>query len=221
MYDSRSDSRQSADAPKEVESEREAPPLPPVRRKANIALWAIGVLVVLLIGVVGWWQFSEQRLARQFAAERAEMTETFAAERQAAVAAAAESSRAQVESAYRLFGSSLGWAVRSALLRDNLDQVDQYFTQLVQEKRVRLAALAAPDGKILLASDRNLQDSAFASHFPESLLSVREVTVASPDAAARYMAIPFMGLSQQLGVVVLAFNTAPGANTAPAAPAAR
>jgi uncharacterized protein HemX len=74
MYDSRSDSRQSADAPKEVESEREAPPLPPVRRKANIALWAIGVLVVLLIGVVGWWQFSEQRLARQFAAERAEMT---------------------------------------------------------------------------------------------------------------------------------------------------
>jgi hypothetical protein len=213
MYDSRTQTRESTVEANDYTGTGPAPGTP--RQRRNIAWYVAAVLAVILLGVIAWWQFSQQRLERQFAAERVAMTQAFEAERQAAVTAAQEASRPQIESAYRLFGTTFGWAVRSAMLRENLDQVDQYFTQLVQSKQVQLAALASTDGKILLASDRNLQDSAFSSHFPESLLKVREVTVVSSGSGPRHMAIPVLGLTDQLGVIVLALNEAATPVTAP------
>ena len=178
----------------------------PSRKPWTVPAWAAIVLAALLLAALGWRQFSVISAGAQFDSERDALVEKLNAEKAAALMRARGALARETDEAFRLFGTALSWTVRSAMLRNNRDEIDQYFTQLVKHDRIRLALLAGPDGKITLASDRNYQEAAFGEHFPAALLQENVVTLHPGEGALKRLVIPVHGLSSRLGTVLVVYE---------------
>lgn len=116
-----------------------------------------------------------------------------------------EALRRRTEESDMLFGRALAWAVRSAMLRKNLDEIGQYVTALVKNPRIELVLVADKSGKVLVSSDQRLQGARLSAQLPPALLNVDEVTLEPPDAQRRLMVLPIQGLTTRLGTVVVRF----------------
>jgi hypothetical protein len=99
----------------------------------------------------------------------------------------------------------LAWAIRGELIRNNLDQIDQYFSQLVQVERIKLAVLSSQEGKMLVASDKKFQEGEFGQVFPAELLNEAQVSI-HPQGEDRLLVMPIMGLNTRLGTAVLRYT---------------
>ena len=181
------------------------PPAAPRRSIAGIRvpLWMPLLLLVLLIAVLAWRQISVTSAEKRFETERQELTSSLEADKAAAVARMRQALSKEHEEALRLFATALGWTIRDAMMRDNRDQIDQYFTQLVKDARVRLALLADPNGKIIVSSDRNFQGAAFSQHFPAALLQESSISIRLGEEQTRRLVVPIHGLSAPLGTVII------------------
>lgn len=105
----------------------------------------------------------------------------------------------------RLSVVPLGWAIRSEMLRRDLGRVDAFLTEFVQEEGVRRAVLGGPAGSILVSTDKNLEGQAFSTHFPAALLRLSEPEVREPEpgAGSYRIAVPILGPTRSLGVLVV------------------
>lgn len=175
--------------------------------RTGVPLWVTLLLLAVVVAVIAWRQYSVVSAERRFEADRQELTSRLNAEKASAVARTRQALIQHNEDAWRLFGTALGWTVRDAMMRDNRDQIDQYFTQLVKDARVRLVLLADPNGKVIVSSDRNFQGVAFSQHFPPGLLQGKDAVIVAADASTRRLVVPVHGLSAQLGTVVIDFET--------------
>lgn len=109
------------------------------------------------------------------------------------------------EEALRLFSTPFAWAVRREAMASNLDQVDQYFVDLVQLPGFESAVLAEPDGKIVVASDRKQLAQSFNSLYPAEYLAFSDIKILREANGRLRAVIPVMGLNQQLGTLVLVY----------------
>jgi hypothetical protein len=173
----------------------------------RVPVWVPIVLLVLLVLALLWRQIGVSGAERRFAAERQALVQQAEADRSAretqARAALAQSS----DDAHVLFGTALAWSVRSAMIRRNLDEVDQYIVTLAQHPRIALVLLADPQGTILLASDRSLLKAPFAKHFPAALLEAQAVEVHPAEGEERRLILPIQGLTERLGTMLVVYTT--------------
>ncbi len=168
-------------------------------RKIQIGLAV--ALVVVAVAMYAWKTVAlgamEDKLAQAEAQHAQARTELIERARQL--------DARQGEAALRRFSAPLAWAVRREVMAGNLDQVDQYFTDLVQSQGFQSAVLAKPDGKIVVASDRRQLAAPFSSLYPEQYLQAGDIRVErSPDGKMRAV-IPIMGLNQHLATLVLEY----------------
>jgi hypothetical protein len=199
-----------------MEEEASRPEPPPERSESALArlhatrvpLWIPLVLLVLLIAAIAWRQIGVGTAERRVEAERQQLVQQTEAERSAMRARAQQALAQASEDAHMLFGTALAWTVRSALIRKNLDEIDQYIITLAQHPRIGLALLADTQGQILLASDRALLGAPFAEHFPPALLETAAVMVHPGEGDQRRLVLPIQGLTERLGTMVLVY-TAP------------
>lgn len=168
----------------------------------KLPLWISLLLVVLLIVMFVWKQAAVGQ-AEQRMQEQAQQLET---EKAAIRAEAADMLAKNSEAAHQLLGTSLAWAIRGELIRNNLDQIDQYFNELVKNERIKLAVLSNQEGKILVASDKKYQDTEFGQAFPATLLETTEVTIQDTDGSVKLLVMPIMGLNNRLGTAVLSYT---------------
>src|SRR4051812_22058048 len=88
-------------------------------------------------------------------------------EREELLHSSTETLAAQTSALLRLTALPLGWACRSALLKDDLTAIDTYLRRMVQEPHVTGVVLAGPDGVITHASDQKLQGRPAQKVFPD------------------------------------------------------
>lgn len=112
----------------------------------------------------------------------------------------------KAEESLHLFSVPIAWVIRREAMAGNLDQIDQYFTDLVQMRGFQAAVLARPDGKILVASDRKQLADAFASLYPAEYLQASDIRIERTASGNLRAIIPVLGLNQQLGTVVLEYT---------------
>ena len=185
------------------------PDAPPVRKEPmKLPLWVTLAAIGVLLALLAWRHYAAVSTERSFESRQQELTTRLEGERAAAVSRTREALSAESEEAMKLFGTALGWTIRSALMRENHDEIDQYFTELVKRERIRLALLAGPDGQVLVSSDRNYQASPFSQHFPESLLQEPAVALHAAEGQSKRLVIPVQGLSRRLGTVLLVYEAA-------------
>jgi hypothetical protein len=168
----------------------------------KLPLWVSLLLVVLLIVAFVWKQAAVSQVEQQMQ-EQAQQLETA----KAAIRAEAASALAQnSDAAHSLLGTSLSWAIRGELIRNNLDQIDQYFAELVKVERIKLAVLSDPAGKLLVSSDKKYQDGEFAQAFPAELLNEAGVAVRPGPDGTKLLVMPIMGLNARLGTAVISYT---------------
>ena len=182
-------------------------PLAPLQ-DIRLPLWVSLVLLALLILVFVWSRFSGAGAEQRLAQEHQQLAQKLEAEKSAMQREAQDALARQTQDLQVLFGAALAWAVRSAMLRNNLDEVDQYFVELVKNPRISLALLADADGKVLRTSDRKYLDARFSEHFPAELLRGEDVAVHPDEGNRRRLVLPIQGLTSRLGTVLLVY--APG-----------
>lgn len=92
------------------------------------------------------------------------------------------------------------WAVRSEMMRNNLEEVNNLFLAFVQEKGIRMIDLIDPESsKIILSTDKKNQgtqvtNSAFLNVTEQSVIKSEEKT---------YIVSPVMGINKMTGILVV------------------
>jgi hypothetical protein len=174
----------------------------------KVPVWAALLLLVLVIGMTARWQ-----LALSAADERVTLVrQELARQNEAEKAALAAANRAEVmrhsEEAYRLFGGALAWAVRSALARNDMDEIDRYFTMLVKSDLIDLALLTDAHGKIIVSTDRHFYAARFDRDFPAAFLREKSAAVHRSDHR-NTLVVPIEGPRSRLGTALVVY-TPPG-----------
>ena len=98
------------------------------------------------------------------------------------------------------------WSVRTAMLSGNVEQVDQYLYQFVQEKNFELILVADANGKIISATNQKYKDESFADHFEPSLLRADGTMLNTADSTSIKVATPIMGLNSKLGTLYAVYR---------------
>lgn len=162
------------------------------------------VIALLLVAAImhGWRVASVGAMENKLAVAESKQAEA----RAQLIEQARQLDTRKTEESLRLFSVPIAWVIRREAMAGNLDQVDQYFTDLVQMRGFQAAVLARPDGKILVASDRKQLADAFASLYPAEYLQASDIRVERTASGNLRAIIPVLGLNQQLGTVVLEYT---------------
>ena len=96
--------------------------------------------------------------------------------------------------------STLALAIRSEMIADNMNQVNQYFVQSLNNVKVeRLILVNQSSGKVILSTNKKDEGTIFGM---KELVSAKNPMTKVYDCKT-YAATPIMGLNMQLGVLVM------------------
>jgi hypothetical protein len=168
-----------------------------VERKVNLVL--IVFLAALGAGMYLWKMSTERVLVDKVSLSEAKQVQV----RAEVVNQARQLNYQSTEEALRRFSVPLAWAIRREVMANNLDQVDQYFTDLIQVPGIESAVYATPDGKVMVATNSKQLTAPFFSFYPAEYLKARNVRVEQVANGNWQAIIPILGLNQDMGVVVL------------------
>ena len=162
------------------------------------ASYIFGCVVVVII-IFCWKQIAvgqvESNMTKQLASDRITMADE--------ARAYADQQYAQEE---QRFGQVLSWAVRSELIRGNLDQVSQYLNEVVKMKDTEMVVLFNNDGELLLATDKRLEDPETVDIYSDDILKQRDIKLISNVDDRKLLIIPVMGLNDRLGTIVVSYE---------------
>ena len=100
------------------------------------------------------------------------------------------------------------WAVRSSVIRNNMDEVDQYFTELIREENIHEIVLAGKNGDILVSTNKKHQSKHFDKFYPAAILNQEDVFFTqSEDGKEYHVAAPVLSLNNRLGTLFLVYAT--------------
>lgn len=168
----------------------------------KIMLGLAAALVVVAVGMYFWKTAAVSAVETKMA----ELQTQQAQARVDLIEQARQLDGQRTEVALTRFSAPFAWAIRRELMASNLDQVDQYFTELVRIEGFQSAVLATPDDKVVVASDRKNLAAAFSTLYPGQYLQAKEIRVERAANGSLRAIVPIMGLNQHLGTVVLEFT---------------
>lgn len=183
-----------------------APSLLGKLQSTRLPLWVSLVLLVLLVISLGWQWVALNRAETRLENERQSMTAQFQSDRSALIAQVRQRAEVQAADTQRRFGQALAWAVRGEMIRNNLDQVDQFFNEIIKLEGVGRVILAGTDGKVLVSSDRKFLASDAATMHPAGALEHDGIVILDDADGSKLMAITIMGLNARLGTVLLSYR---------------
>ena len=100
----------------------------------------------------------------------------------------------------------LVWAIRAELLRNNLEQVDIFTSDLVKEKNFKSITLVEPSGNIIISTNKKLEGQPASALFDTAILSTDSTVVISMENGELLVASPVMGYDKRLGTLVINYN---------------
>lgn len=113
----------------------------------------------------------------------------------------------QNQAMLKMSAKPLVWAIRSEMLRNNLDEINVFNTDLVKEKNVTEVTLINGVGKIINSTDKKLEGTMANDAYMQYLKTDSVQVLTLSDSTARLVA-PVMGYQSKLGVVILNYNVA-------------
>jgi hypothetical protein len=154
---------------------------------AAVAVWAATALAMYL------WRLGSLLLVRRTARRsEAKLFNRLARQANAAVADSIELSAVTTE-----------WAVRAELVRDDVEDVQEYMQRLVKRPGIRRALVARADGIVVGSGDRSQRGQALAklvTGLPAEDSGLQKLPAAND---GMLFVIPVMGLESRLGTLVL------------------
>lgn len=104
------------------------------------------------------------------------------------------------------FGQVLSWAVRGDLIRSNIDQIEQYFGEVVRMKDTERVDLINDEGKLLVSTDKRFEESKANDLYPKEILNLQKITLKSDVNNNKILVIPVMGLNKKIATVIVSYK---------------
>lgn len=153
---------------------------------------AVAVLILLLLVVIVWSMIQVRINESRFNKEKAQLIE--------------HNDRVidSLKNEHLAFATEVfSWSVRSELLRDNTENLNQLLTAFVKESGADLVqVINAADNTILLSSDKKFENTTYLGPFPEDITE----TVRVNDQDAVRLFTPVMGFSSTIGILHVVRN---------------
>ncbi|MCE7914658.1 MAG: hypothetical protein DYH15_08245 [Nitrosomonas sp. PRO4] len=168
---------------------------------AQVPTKYIAVLVGLIVVIFAWKSIAvgkvEANMAKKLEHERVLLTQQ-----------AREYADQQYAKEEERFGQVLSWAVRGELIRNNLDQIDQYLSEIVKMRDTERVVLISEEGQLLVSTDKRLEEAKAAELYPKEILNLQKISVKSDVEGKKILVIPVMGLNKKIATVVVSYNQA-------------
>jgi len=171
--------------------------------------WSILVFLGALLLVFVWKQIAVNQAESRLEKGQAELALQLEQESDALVKKAREYADKQYNKEEERFGKVLAWAVRDQLIRSNLDQVDQYLSELVRTKDTERVDLISDEGKLLVSTDKRLITEEASNLYPKEILDLQTITVKSDVAGKKLLIVPVMGLNKRMATIIISYNPPP------------
>lgn len=104
------------------------------------------------------------------------------------------------------FGQVLSWAVRGELIRNNIEQIDQYLSEIVKMKDTERVVLIGDDGQLLVSTDKRLEEAKGVEIFPKEILNLQKITIKSDVDGKKILVVPVMGLNKKIATVIVSYK---------------
>ncbi|SCX10659.1 hypothetical protein SAMN05216379_10678 [Nitrosomonas eutropha] len=171
--------------------------------------WSILVFLGVLLLVFVWKQIAVNQAESRLEKGQAELALKLEQESTALVKKAREYADSQYNKEEERFGQVLAWAVRGELIRNNLDQIDQYLSELVRTKDTERVVLISDEGKLLVSTDKRLITEDASNLYPKEVLDLQTITVKSDVAGKKLLVVPVMGLNKRMATIIISYNPPP------------
>ena len=169
--------------------------IPTMQFPAKYAVMLVGVIVVIFVWKTIAVSKVESDMAKKLEGERVLITQQ-----------AREYADQQYTKEEERFGQVLSWAVRGELIRHNIDQIDQYLSEIVKMKDTERVVLIGEDGQLLVSTDKRLEETKGVELFPKEILNLQKIAVKSDVDGKKILVIPVMGLNKKIATVVVSYK---------------
>lgn len=147
------------------------------------------ILVLAILVVFSWGAFKNYQLKRQFAKQQEELINSY------------ESKMDSLKVAnYKLTSKVFSWAIRSEMLRNNNEQVNQFFLSFIKDPNVKKIQLINPDNAmVVLSTDKKDEGQKIDM---QKIYQTDSLTVVREDDVLKIYN-PIMGLNKKIGLLVI------------------
>lgn len=156
------------------------------------------ILVGIIVVVIAWKMVAVSKV-------EADMAKKIELERVLIKQQAREYADQQYIKEEERFGQVLSWAVRGELIRNNIDQIDQYLSEIVKMKDTERVVLIADDGQLLVSTDKRLEETKATEIYPKEILNLQKIAVKSDVEGKKILVVPVMGLNRKIATVVVSY----------------
>ncbi len=111
----------------------------------------------------------------------------------------------QQESMIKLIAKTLVWNVRSEVLRNNIEQIDILFIDLVRDSQIEFVHYINMDGIVVLSTNKKTESQSVIKDFSTNILNTNQTITEKIDNLL-IASSPIMGVDRQLGVVIIGYS---------------
>jgi hypothetical protein len=165
----------------------------------QLPMWYGFVFLGIIVIIFAWKQIAVSKV-------EADMTKKLENERVVITQQAREYADKQYIKEEERFGQVLSWAVRGELIRGNIDQIDQYLSEIVKMKDTERVVLIGDNGQLLVSTDKRLEESKGLEIFPKEILNLQKITVKSDVDGQKILVVPVMGLNKKIATVIVSYK---------------
>ena len=162
----------------------------------------------LLFTALGVWAGTA---AAMYAWRRVSLVRSRAAARRAEqdlVARLQQDLDAAAEESLDLAAVTTEWAVRAEMVRDDVEDIQEYMQRLVKRPHIRRALVASSDGTVIASGDRAERGEPLARLVPELPAESAGIQKVAGAGEGQLVVVPVMGLESRLGTLVLEIERA-------------
>jgi hypothetical protein len=107
----------------------------------------------------------------------------------------------------KIVAKPLVWSIRSEMLRGNMEQVNILISDMVKEKNFNYIHIIAPDGNVILSTNKSLEGKLIGNEVDPTLLVIDTHPMAMFSGKTIIVTSPIMGIDRKLATLVLGYTT--------------
>lgn len=163
--------------------------------KRNTMLIAALVILALFAGLWIWKSVQISNIKKD------------SAERQQALKQRADEVLMEAEMKYmKLIAKPYVWAIRTEMMRGNIDAVNLYANDMVKEKNFQSIMVADERGTIISSTDKKLEGKDFSSVGKSAYLTADSTIIDQVNKSTLMVSSPVMGFNKRIGTLVFNYT---------------
>lgn len=157
------------------------------------------IMAGIIIFVFAWKVIAvnkvESDAEKQIASERTLITQQ-----------AREQADRQYKKEEERFAQVLSWAVRSELIRNNIDQVGLYLNDIVKQLNAERIDLIGEKGELLVSTDKRLEDVKGGDLYPKEIINEHKVAIKTDANGKKLVVAPVSDFNKRIAVLVISYK---------------